>query len=554
MKGIAPVLMYGAVLAALVGCTSGPRPWEQQAVRDFYAGRYQCAMNNLAGHLVQQKDRNYALNQLRYASCALALGQYEGARNAFIEATMRMENFAADGEFKAIINQESQKDFLGDPYEQMLAFFYLAMLDYHAGEYDKALAGLKTALLADAGTRQEEFKADSPLVLLMMGKTYQRLGENQTAQQCFQEVKDLAFFKLAYQQANRALVEASKCLHQPRIKKRDQKYLDGAVEIYLRQLCLAAREQLAARQALQQAADTAMDLINQSPPKHLSAEDKKLWSQVKKHRKEVSAQVLALEAKALALLPDVKLDQEQADARRFAAAVDKLADSDNNLTIMVELGQGPYKYGAGEYGEIVKFAQRNYPQHRCEIYLDDRLLTPAQPLENVYYQASTRGGREMDAILHGKAVFKDAAAAGSMAALAVAGGMAGRSSHYGGQNSADAAATAALAAAAVSLTLMALSETTHPEADIRCWETLPNEFHLAGAKVQPGCYQMEIKFYDAAGKELVDYSQKRDNVKILPGKDHLLFFRSVNYQNPVPARTSNNKPTRRKFHMERIHP
>jgi len=552
MKGIAPVLMYGAVLAALVGCSSGPRPWEQQAVHDFYAGRYRAAMDTLDRHLLKKKDRNYALNQLRYASCAMALGQYERARDAFIEATLRMDNFAPDGEFKAIINQESQKDFLGDPYEQMLAFFYLAMLDYYAGEYDKALAGLKTALLADAGTRLEEFKADSPLVLFMMGKAYQRLGEKQTAEDCFQEVKDLAFFKLAYQQANHALVEASRCLHHPRIKKRDRKYLDIAVQIYLRQLSLAAREKLSARQALQQASDMSMDLINQSPPKHLSAEDKKIWSQVKKHRGEVSAQVLALEAKALQMLPGIKLNQAESAARRFGIAVDRLSNEENNLTVMVELGPGPYKYGAGEYGEIVKFAKNSYPQHRCEIYLDGRPLTWAQPLENVYYQASTRGGREMDAILHGKAVFKDAAAAGSIAALSMA-GMAGHSSHYGGQNNADAAAAAALAAAAVGFTLMAVSEATHPEADVRCWETLPNEFHLAAAKVQPGCHQMEIKFYDADGKELADYSQKRDNVKVEPGKENLLFFRSVNYQNPGPG-LAFDRAGARLFQMERIDP
>ena len=502
------IMVLGAL--ALAGCKSTGK-LDPQVMRMYRDGRYADAMGQLEPALEGKPNNSTTLDQLRYASCALRAGEYEQARDVLIDATSRMENFKPDGEFKALADKESSKDYLGDPYEQTAAFFYLGLLDYRAGEYDKALAGFKTALLADAGSRDDRYRADTPLVLVMMGKAYQKLGEPQRAAEAFQDAKNVIQFKAVYRAAHLALEGAGQALRY-RAADKDCDLLKLARDVYLQELSIAAMDALEARAALEQAAENSIDQIHFYAKNPKQSPDKGRWKGLNdKKKQKLHDAVLDLKARSLMRLAQVNNQAETAQAQAAINAIDQIAEPNNNLTVIAGLGWGPYKYQAGEHGSLAKIGRANYPERACKLYVNDGLLDLGQKLEDLYYQASTRGGREMDAVLKGKAVFKDVALVAGVGTL-----LAATQIDYHDHPE------AALAVAVVGAGLIAASALTHPEADIRYWEFLPNELHLASGQVAPGAHRVEVKFLDQAGGLLASETKIWDNLEVKPGREELL--------------------------------
>ena len=99
----------------------------------------------------------------------------------------------------------------------------------------------------------------------------------------------------------------------------------------------------------------------------------------------------------------------------------------------------------------------------------------AYPMEDIYYQASTRGGREIDKILAGKAQFKATTGgigsflSDTSVALAQSNGAFTAGGQYG-----DAVA----AVGVLSGVLLIVSSSSKPQADVRTWSSLPDTIHL----------------------------------------------------------------------------
>ena len=89
-------------------------------------------------------------------------------------------------------------------------------------------------------------------------------------------------------------------------------------------------------------------------------------------------------------------------------------------------------------------------------------------LEDIYFQASTRGGRAVDKILHGKAEFK--ANTGTIGNVLANGSMA--LSDYSG------ASDAVAVAGGVAGVFLIVSSNAKPEADVRYWSSLPDTVHV----------------------------------------------------------------------------
>jgi tetratricopeptide (TPR) repeat protein len=83
------------------------------------------------------------------------------------------------------------------------------------------------------------------------------------------------------------------------------------------------------------------------------------------------------------------------------------ATRDDNVIIFAEYGRGPVKYATGAYGEQLRFRPGNSVAHAAVLKLAGRELR-LDPLDDLHFQATTRGGRVMDHILANKAVFKAA--------------------------------------------------------------------------------------------------------------------------------------------------
>lgn len=133
-----------------------------------------------------------------------------------------------------------------------------------------------------------------------------------------------------------------------------------------------------------------------------------------------------------------------------------------NTLLLVESGTSPVKQATGSYGEALQMRSGENPFVAA---LANEQQLPL--LADVGWQASTLGGRQLDAILDGKASFrKGTETVGSVglqgATLAIglddAGGVAG-------------------ALAVVGVAALLVSSATKPKADIRYWDNLPDRVY-----------------------------------------------------------------------------
>ena len=80
-------------------------------------------------------------------------------------------------------------------------------------------------------------------------------------------------------------------------------------------------------------------------------------------------------------------------------------DPQANVLVFYECGTGPTKYSTGEYGEQLRFRTGSAPGSLLQLVVNGQ-THKFGPYDDLTYQATTRGGRVMDHVLAGKAVFK----------------------------------------------------------------------------------------------------------------------------------------------------
>jgi len=140
--------------------------------------------------------------------------------------------------------------------------------------------------------------------------------------------------------------------------------------------------------------------------------------------------------------------------------------TDHNRLVIGEMGVGPIKFRRGKREELVTVMRSagSVPADTPAPRLGNGELVRAG---DITYQATTRGGRQFDAILNGKAAFKDTTdAVGDVAMLGASllsdqlGNVGGMLSMFGGIGS------------------KLLSGATKAEADVRYWDSLPDAVYL----------------------------------------------------------------------------
>lgn len=144
----------------------------------------------------------------------------------------------------------------------------------------------------------------------------------------------------------------------------------------------------------------------------------------------------------------------------------------DRMLMVAELGAGPVKQRTGAQSEKLTFGSGpSYGATSARFALAGGTPMNTVQASSVYHQATTRGGRAIDAILNGKAEFKattgaigDAFTQTSMNSL-----MAGDTS------------TSNLGMAGVGMLFSMFASAAKTEADIRGWDTLPDQITLATA-------------------------------------------------------------------------
>lgn len=186
-----------------------------------------------------------------------------------------------------------------------------------------------------------------------------------------------------------------------------------------------------------------------------------------------------------------------------------------NVLLFFEFGPGPSKYATGQYEQELRFHVQPSPVKSAEFQVDGRTY-PVAPTDDVWFQASTRGGRVMDHILGNKAVFKTATDVAGNVALAGGLGTAVLSRDRTAQE-------VGLGIAFAGLVSKAFSAATTPEADTRAWDDLPRYLSFAALPLAPGQHVVTVEFRDGGGAVLQHLTKTITIDVPADGKDKVIF-------------------------------
>ena len=188
-----------------------------------------------------------------------------------------------------------------------------------------------------------------------------------------------------------------------------------------------------------------------------------------------------------------------------------------NVLVFLEMGQGPSKYSSGEYGEELRFSAGTAPDPVAVLKVGQQKVKVGA-YDDLTYQATTRGGRVMDHILQGKAVFKSATDTFGTGALIGGAGVLIAGNSRTSQN-------VGLGLVAAGVISKIVSAATTPAADTRQWGNLPNLLSFAALQLPAGTHDLNVEFQDTYGNVRVT---RHVRFEVVPGRDSVLFVSDRN--------------------------
>lgn len=581
------LLIVVSLIVAPTGCvtTTTPAPPLPANKAEALQKEYQKAEAVEQGTFVDVRHRKAEqlgpkdqLDQwLRVASMAIDAGEPERAKEILTRVTDKMNALLANKEFwlsqeeieNVVGGEEIEGYFWGDPYERMFAYLYLGILEFQAGEYDLARKSFRTVNLMDSTSTDEAFKGDCYLAYLLEGIAA-RYANDPGADEAFTYAEDAFAFRQHVSLLIQTLYWAVPEMHLESLPEAEQLLalakLDLIIPIVSAQIpvsLVAIKDPVGAlsnafanaRQQVQEAGsggekdDPAVQLLKLKKGKAATSKKGTTQASAKPASRGQGTRDAALqlmtdfEEAALVVLTEHKLQQAERARAEFARVVSSCKDLRTNTFFLHQIGQGPAKVRAGKYGNARLFYSYPHCAHHGlmtvwragveDSLVQASLLTPA---ESIDYQARTRGGREMDQILEGKVMYRDAALAASNILAGVAtGALIAASSAAatmvttttvtytvsatgevvattttttapGGM----AAATPFLVAAAVAFTAYEIFKLTsnaiHPEADFRAWHELPSQIMFACSALEPGDYRFSVESFDRLARPVPEES------------------------------------------------
>ena len=495
-------------------------------------------------------------HRLRIASMALDAGRPELMRETLIGVTSWMAANEPEKDFtkraeksvRVLGGKEQDKYFLGDPYEQLLAYLYLGILDFQAEDYQNAVSSFRSASFADEGSKEEGYKSDCYLAFILEGVASRIAGDEEGAQVAFGMAQRAFSFRQEMRVMEQALNRGGASYRSLDASKKEQAKFEALFDLVFAQLPISASIATGSREIIESAFAGANAALN-TDTKSLDKPEKKAYKEspeaavVKAYGKKGLGQAREDLNRLKGCVHD-SVSPEQSEAlaganQQFAAVMARCLDPNTNAFFLQQVGIGPAKIRQGRYGEAVKLRPYAHPAERMFATLtptdssasSDPQLILALLGESVDYQALTRGGRYMDRILRGKAKFQhgmnitaDVAKGVAVASAVGAGAMSMSSSSDSGE-----AMVVLLIVLGVALAVReisyAISDATHPEGDIRGWHELPSRIFFSCAALEPGEYEMQSEFMDAFANPLPSET-KRSRFVVEPGRTSLFLLGS----------------------------
>jgi hypothetical protein len=467
------VLVKVLLALGLVVGGGGCAPKNPSAVGTYLNGNRDQAVADTRTYVRKDKQAR-ALQLCRLASMLWATGDAKGADQALVQAVQIMQDFAPDGEFRAMVGQESLKQWKGEPYEKMMAFLTLGALRLASGDDGNALAMFKSAALADSGTAQERYRGDFIAAYALQSLAYRALREPQNAERMANLAVDTGWSRAMVGALGDAVARAAA---QTSLPKGGEAAVAGLMAALPAGAQQAPRDPVeAARFARSQATDLLRTTADLPKKRRLPELSGFAGPQLRKGIEALDPLGQALLAEAAAL-PDSTFDTPRATESTLRAVL----DGGPNVVLLVERGKGPTKSAEGAYSEQLRIVPGAAAPGPLRVLVDGRPADDVAWLDSVNWQATTRGGRAVDRFLRGKAVFKD------VSGILGAGLLYGAGAAWA---SGDNQAAGALAIAGAITWLAGVF--TNPAADTRAWELLPDSLHLVGLRLSPGSHTLEV--------------------------------------------------------------
>lgn len=158
---------------------------EPQALQPFYMS------------LASEGPRNAVLNEMECGLAASELRDFDRSERCFDDALNRIETVYAThsadaqraAQARSLWYDEGAKDFKGEPYERVMAYYYRGLLYLRHGDYGNAQACFKGGIVQDSFAEEQNDRSSFALVIFLAGWSLQRMGDTNAAQSLYAEAK-----------------------------------------------------------------------------------------------------------------------------------------------------------------------------------------------------------------------------------------------------------------------------------------------------------------------------------------------------------------------------
>lgn len=391
----------------------------QKARGLFWAGDFKQAAE-IFEKLQQGRHVSSPLYLNELGSCYLAMGDCENAERTLAESAMLSEAFFDPKLEKHVLSafgKEQEKIYRGDPYERAAVLMVLALLYLDKGDMDNAMAACKSGLLADSDASESMYESDFTMLYLLELACARKRGDPE-------QIKNIAD-------------QARKSYRESHASVRDVVSQRGDAQALLK--------------------------MSVSERRKVGCNDK---DEVLKTRVQTLDTQLAERGAAINPNRDIA----------------SLLSGEFNLLVMVPRGRSPVKARRGTDANII-VVEPSQAKGQPPIVLLDSAAMPvaaAPGLADIEFQALTRGGRKMDAILNGKVAYRSTTV-GAGSTLTQIG------NNVGG--------FAGLGVALLGAAIQGVGGAMSPEADARCWQCLPRTYEVYALKVPEGKHVVQCVNY-----------------------------------------------------------
>jgi tetratricopeptide (TPR) repeat protein len=165
------------------------------------------------------------------------------------------------------------------------------------------------------------------------------------------------------------------------------------------------------------------------------------------------------------------------EARGADPLIARLQEALPSALVLVDSGPAPVKWGGGTQHEVLKFRAGTGDDPDLALVLGGERSSQWSVVGDLAHQATTRGGREIDGIMAGKAKFKD----NTDAVGTVASDIGTRAALMGAINNDRGMANLGMAGMLIGLIAKGVAASAVAAADTRAWDTLPGRILMHGA-------------------------------------------------------------------------